>query len=173
MNKLFIREELKKLRITENVNYVGSVRGRDGKGNLVYFLKAGFNNGCETALTQKVTDKEYFLDPLEELGDVMGKIFCEEFVRVKNTSILLNKNNLASIKERAKGDKNKVLTTITFTDGREMQLPPIDTKYFKEFKQSIERAVEMRIEAQKKAAKQYEGWEDEEELPSIDDDYYK
>ncbi|MCI8555766.1 MAG: hypothetical protein HFI85_04285 [Clostridia bacterium] len=54
-----------------------------------------------------------------------------------------------------------------------MELPPIDTKYFKEFKQSIERAVEMRIEAQKKAAKQYEGWEDEEELPSIDDDYYK
>ncbi len=193
MHKLFIKNNIKQIRNPEDVNIIATRQKDIGNGNLVYFLIAYMADGSTIPLTYEVSRSEYFDNDYEALERCMGDYFTDSFYSILTyQNAFVNLNNLTEVKA-VMGENKTVTSEIFFSKNTLGLTPSIKLKTsvkLKEFKKSLERLeylyeefngqklkstfVDNKAQSSKQnLGKDIDLGEDEEELPSIDEDYYK
>lgn len=193
MHKLFIKNNIKQIRNPEDVNIVATRQKDIGNGNLVYFLIAFMADGSKIPLTYEVSRSEYFDYDYEAFEKCMGEYFTDSFYSILTyQNAFVNLNNLIEVKSVMSEDKT-VTSEIFFSKNALGITPSIKLRTpvkLKEFKKSFERLeylyekfngqklkstfVDNKAQTNKQnLSKNIDLGEDEEELPSIDEDYYK
>ncbi len=136
MNKRYIKENLKKIRNSSDVNYIITTTH-----DKQMFIVAGLADGREIQLTLAEKSLTFPDKPMYNLTEVMGSLYMEDFVSVCEGFGCINRNNFASFTGRTSVNPKHIDLIATFKNGKSINLYSIKEKNFEKEKAYLEKKL--------------------------------
>lgn len=137
MNKRYVKDNLKKIRNANDVNYIITT-SHDKK----MFIVAGLTDGREVQLTIAENELTFPDKPMYRLTEVMGLLYMEDFVSVCEGFGCINRNNFVSFSGITDKNPKYVDLVAKFKNGKEVNLYAVKEKNFEKEKSRLEKELD-------------------------------
>lgn len=132
MDKDLIKENLKLIRNSEDVNYIIAT-----KKDKNMYLVAGLTSGKEIPLTRAIAIHEFPSLPMLNIRRAMGFLYMEDFVSICDGFGCINRNNFASLDSKVEENPKYIDMLATFKNGKTINLYATKAKNFEKEKDRL------------------------------------